>query len=86
MKNSTWHLDLNQNIGALDRTARYFLSIMLIGIVMLAAPTPIGWFVLLPLIAIPIFISAFMGWDPIYSLLQKAPTPVFSFFKKELSK
>lgn len=86
MKNVQWHFDTNPNIGMTDRLVRYVLSATLIGIALVATPTPIGLIVVLPLIAIPIFISAFAGWDPVYALFQKAPAPLFSFFKKKPAK
>ena len=83
MNKAQWHFDLNPNIGIIDRFARYMLSITLIVFALVATPTPIGWFVILPLIAIPIFISAFAAWDPVYALFQKAPTTIYSFFNKK---
>ena len=86
MNNIQWHFDLKPNIGIIDRFARYVVSVTLIGIALVAAPTPIGWIVMLPLIAIPIFISAFAAWDPVYALLQKAPVPIYNFFNKKPTK
>ena len=78
-----WHFDLEPNMGRIDRYARYTLSIALIGSMLLVPQTPVGWLVLLPLIAIPIFISAYAGWDPVYALFQKQRTPKFAFFTKK---
>ena len=86
MNKAQWHLDFNPNVGIIDRFARYILSLTLIGIVLVAEQVPVGWVVILPLIAIPIFISAFSAWDPIYALFQKAPAPISSLFKKRIPK
>ena len=83
MIENIWHFDLEPNMGRLDRYARYTLSIVLIGSMLLVPQTPVGWLVLLPLIAIPIFISAYAGWDPVYALMQKQRTPKFTFFNKK---
>jgi len=80
-----WHFDLEPNMGRIDRYARYTLSIALIGALLLIPLTPVGWLIVLPLIAIPIFISAYAGWDPIYALVQKRRTPKFTFFNKKHS-
>jgi hypothetical protein len=86
MNKAQWHLDFNPNVGIIDRFARYILSVTLIGIALIAEQVPVGWVVILPLIAIPIFISAFSAWDPIYALFQKAPAPIYSYFMKKTSK
>jgi hypothetical protein len=78
-----WHYDLNQNIGLVDKFVRFTLGGVLIGVTLLSTLTPVGWTVLLPLIAIPIFISAITGWDPIYALFQKLPVRRLSFFSKK---
>jgi hypothetical protein len=85
MKKAIWHFNLSPNIGIIDTSVRYFVGATLIGVTLIATPTPVGWLVLLPLVAIPILISAISGWDPIYALLQKRPTPRFSFSKKKPS-
>jgi len=85
MKISIQHFNLSPNIGIIDKSIRYVVGASLIGVILIATPTPVGWLVLLPLIAIPILISAISGWDPIYALLQKRPTPRFSFFNKKPS-
>jgi hypothetical protein len=85
MNKAIWHFDLSPNIGIIDTSVRYFVGATLIGVMLIATPTPVGWLVILPLIAIPIFISAISGWDPIYALLQKRPTSRFSLFNKKPS-
>lgn len=85
MNKTIWHFDLKPNIGTIDKSVRYIVGVALIGVMLIAPPTPVGWMVILPLVAIPIFISAFFGWDPIYALLQKRPTPKFSLFNKKPS-
>ena len=83
MKKAIWHFSLSPNIGIIDKSVRYVVGAALIGVMLMATPTPVGWLVLLPLVAIPIVISAISGWDPIYALLQKRPTSRFSFFNKK---
>ena len=78
-----WHFDLEPNMSRIDRYARFTLSITLISSMLFISPTPIGWLVVLPLIAIPVFISAYAGWDPIYALFQKQRTAKFRFFNKK---
>ena len=78
-----WHFDLNPNIGPIDKIGRYAVGATLIGVTLAAAPNPIGWAVMLPLIAIPIFISAIIGWDPFYAVFQKLPTPKLPVCKLE---
>ena len=85
MNKALWHFDINQNMGPIDKSVRYVVGATLIGVMLIMAPTPVGWFVILPLVAIPVFISAFFGWDPIYALFQKRPTKNFSFFNKKPS-
>lgn len=83
MNKVIWHYDLNENVGLVDKAVRFVLSGVLIGITLLSTQTPVGWAVILPLIAIPIFISAIIGWDPVYALFQKLPIRRLSFFKKK---
>lgn len=83
MKKTIWHYDLNPNIGTIDKSIRYVVGAALIGVMLTVAPSPVGWLVILPLVAIPILISAISGWDPFYALFQKRPTPRISFSNKE---
>ena len=78
-----WHFDLEPNMGQIDRYVRYTVSVALIGAMLLVSPTPVDWLVALPLIAIPVFISAYAGWDPLYALMQKRRTPKFTFLDKK---
>jgi hypothetical protein len=75
MSTANLHFDLNPNVGKVDKVARYVVGASLIGVILVVAPAQAGWVVLLPLMAIPIVISAIIGWDPIYALFQKLPTP-----------
>jgi Inner membrane protein YgaP-like, transmembrane domain len=68
------HYFHHPNIGNVDKLVRYFVGGVLIGSILIVAPTQVGWMALLPLMAIPIVISAIIGWDPIYALFQKQPT------------
>jgi hypothetical protein len=74
LNTANWHFDLSPNIGNIDTIARYTAGATLIGVLLVAAPTPVGWISLLPLIAIPLVVSAIIGWDPLYALFQKQPT------------
>ena len=77
-----WHFDLEPNMGKVDRIVRYTLSIALISSILIVAPTPLGWFVIFPLIAIPIFVSAYVGWDPVYAMFQKKSISALALFRK----
>lgn len=64
---------LVSNLGVIDRATRYLVGAVLIGSLLLvgavaSAAWPIGWLVMLPLISIPIVISAIVRWDPIYAI------------------
>jgi hypothetical protein len=85
MDKAIWHFDINPNIGVIDKAIRYVVGATLIGTMLAIETTPVGWLVILPLVAIPVFISAFLGWDPIYALFQKRPIKKFSFFNKRPS-
>jgi hypothetical protein len=75
MNTHIWQFDLNPNVGAFDKICRYAVGVGLLGVTLAVAPTPIGWVVVLPLVAIPILISAIIGWDPMYAMFQKLPIP-----------
>ena len=74
------------NVGNVDKLVRYGVGAALIGSILVVAPILIGWIALFPLIAIPIVISAIIGWDPIYALFHKMPTPrLISFETKPVA-
>ncbi|MBI3772883.1 MAG: DUF2892 domain-containing protein [Gammaproteobacteria bacterium] len=75
MNTGKLHFDLNQNMANIDKVARYVVGAALIGAIFVIVPAQASLLVLLPLIAIPIVISAIIGWDPIYALFQKLPIP-----------
>lgn len=77
MNRTKWHFDLNPNMGVFDKSVRYILSIALIIPILFLTAASVGWAIILPLIAIPVFGSALIGWDPIYALFQKRPTPMY---------
>jgi len=81
MTTTHWHFDLHPNVGNVDKVVRYITATALIGVVLATAPANIGWGVLLPLVAIPIVISAIIGWDPVYALFQKLPTDRLALLK-----
>ena len=74
MANKVWHFNLEPNMGRIDKYIRYTVSIELMGAMLLVSPLPVGWLIALPLVAIPVFISAYASWDPLYALMQKQPT------------
>ena len=53
------------NVGNVDKIVRYVVGAALIGSILVVAPNQVGWIVLLPLMAIPIVISAIIRWDTI---------------------
>lgn len=64
---------LASNLGVTDRLIRYLVGAILIGTLLLvsgvaSAGWHIGWLVFLPLISIPIVMSAIMRWDPVYAI------------------
>ena len=83
MKKALWHYDLDPNIGIIDKSIRYLVGALLIAMILFVAPTTVGWYVLFPLIAIPIIASAYTGWDPLYALFQKRSTRLISLMKSK---
>lgn len=66
---------LKTNLGKSDRLLRYLVGAVLIGLLLFMSATAstvwsVGWLVLLPLLSIPIVISAIMRWDPVYAMLR----------------
>lgn len=66
---------LKTNLGKSDRLLRYLAGAVLIGLLLIMSATAatdwsVGWLVLLPLLSIPIVISAIMRWDPVYAMLR----------------
>ena len=56
-----WHFDLNPDVGKFDKYVRSVSGTTLFGVTLVTAPTPVGWMVMLPLIAVPIFITTIIG-------------------------
>lgn len=81
MNTTTWNFGHHPNVGNVDKFVRYLIGITLIAITLTITPANMGWTVLLALISIPIFISAIIGWDPLYALFQKQPTIVLEPFE-----
>ena len=75
MNTHTWHFDLHSNMSQTDKLIRYGLVIVLFALTLTLEISPMGWFVIAPLIAVPILASAIIGWDPLYALFQKLPIP-----------
>lgn len=66
---------LRSNLGRTDRTVRYLVGAILIGTLLIlnvtgATGESVGWLVLMPLLSIPIVISAIMRWDPVYAMFR----------------
>ena len=57
-----------KNMGDGDRVIRVLIGALLTGYTMGLNIEPLGWFSVLPLLAIPVVMTAIMGWDPLYSL------------------
>lgn len=74
MNKLIWHFDLNSNIAGFDRVIRYAVGFGLIAFT-LVAPELFWWTILLPLVSVPIIVSAIIGWDPFYAIFQKSPIP-----------
>lgn len=58
------------NVGSLDRLARLGIAALLV-FIELTAGEPRGANVVMTLVAIPLFITALIGWDPVYAILGK---------------
>lgn len=58
------------NMGSLDRLARLGIAALLV-FIELTAGEPRGANVVMTLVAIPLIITALIGWDPIYAMLGK---------------
>jgi len=54
----------------LGRALRFVVGGALIAITMLDPVEPIGWFDIYALIAIPIVVSAAVGWDPLVAVYR----------------
>ena len=62
------------NVGMTDSAMRLATGSVMIGGFMLFSPTPVGWTVILPLLAIPVIVTAIIGWCPIYALAKVKTT------------
>jgi hypothetical protein len=60
---------LKPNISYQDRQIRILAGSAMILALMLIAPTPMGFWGLAALIAIPVVASGIIAWDPLYALL-----------------
>jgi len=58
------------NVGRADMVVRYVAGITLLIVTLAFAPTPIGAYAAVPLVAAVLILSGIMGWDPIYSLFK----------------
>lgn len=83
MTTTPWHFNLHPNVGNVDKVVRFGIAATAIAVVLMTAPANVGWAVLLPLIAVPVVISAIIGWDPVYALFQKLPTDRLALLKEK---
>ena len=86
MKKALWHYDLEPNIGNIDKSIRYAVGVLLLAVILLINTPTLGWYVLFPLIAIPVIVSAYVGWDPLYALFQKRSIRLTSLLKNKVGK
>lgn len=86
MKKALWHYDLEPNIGNIDKSIRYAVGVLLLAVTLLINTPTLGWYVLFPLISIPVIVSAYVGWDPLYALFQKRSIRLTSLLKKKPGK
>ena len=54
---------MGKNVGAVDRTLRIIVGLVLIALVFVGPQTPWGWVGLIPLV------TALIGWCPAYRLI-----------------
>ena len=58
------------NVGVTDRIVRLAIGSAMISGFAMFSPTPVGWTAILPLLAIPVIVTAITGWCPIYSVTR----------------
>jgi len=61
---------MKENLSFTDRELRIIFGAASILAVMLIVPSPMGWWSLLALAAVPVIVTAITGWDPLYALLS----------------
>jgi len=86
MKNYTF-----QNMGDGDRVIRVLIGALLIGYTMGAAIDKLGWLSVLPLLSIPLIMTAILSWDPLYGLMnfntaKKIPVTTLGFMATNVGK
>jgi hypothetical protein len=72
------------NVGMTDSAVRLAVGSAMIGGFMLFSPTPVGWTVLLPLLAIPVIVTSIIGWCPTYSVAKVNTSRVYKVKKVAL--
>ena len=80
-----------QNMGDGDRVIRVLIGALLIGYTMGVAVDKLGWLSVLPLLAIPLVMTAILSWDPLYSLVnfntaKKIPVTTLGFMATNVGK
>jgi hypothetical protein len=66
-------LAFEENVGITERAIRYVLTAMLVSVIFVSKGT-LSWEVYAPLLSVYTFITAVMGWDPIYEFLGVSTT------------
>lgn len=80
-----------QNMGDGDRVIRVLIGALLIGYTMGVTVDKLGWISVLPLLAIPVVMTAILSWDPLYSLVnfstaKKVPVTTLGFMATNVGK
>ena len=78
-------------MGDGDRVIRVLVGALLIGYIMGVDVDKLGWLSLLPLLAIPVVMTAILSWDPIYGLFnintaKKIPMTTLGFMATNVGK
>lgn len=61
---------MSRNMSDGDRAIRTLIGAILIGAVMISNGATLAWPGVLILLAIPLLITAIIGWDPLYALMN----------------
>jgi hypothetical protein len=70
MNNTTQiNLKLTPNLSFTARELRIIVGSLAITGFLIAAPTPVGWWGVVALAAVPVIMSGIIAWDPVYSIL-----------------
>ncbi len=64
------HTTNSHNLDRNQQVSRMILAFTLLGITVAAPVTALGWYSVLPLVAIYPLVTGLIGWDPCYDLLE----------------